>query len=354
MRDKQKEKEDDKELIGLIKKGSQIKAPEQVWQTKVRRIDAFGDFTQASQESGEPYTVSDAMKSAENLVKEHGLKPNQEVTIITEDKGKKVEKKMTLERMSSLRKGDSLYKKLKKDGGWVKFGDEGPDKETVKAVVGGTLLKAAGIIAEKVEEGEIPDSQKKKAAEVVAKCIREWDSIQDQGLDQTRATEAFGALGMTGGSPGGGIYQPFSRYTVGIPWDYIDTQSRIMAAWWFDNVKWRSQYSIVGKYVSLPWAITKYGKKNKKKKKKWKKKVRKFEKMFDLFYINIEDVFDLDNLSIWDIFELEDYGKTKPTGKQYESIKKLMKEQGYFKEQEAIKAAEITRTPQTSDIFKKP
>lgn len=349
-----KEAETDKEFQEKIRLGAQIKGTGQIGFTRLKRIDPFGDF-KAEEKAGDElkqYTVSEAVKSAEHLVRDHGLEESQEVTVITDNgEGETVEEEMTLEDMSKLPKKSRLYSKLKDDGGWVRFKGEDPhtsEDETVKKNVAGVLFKTAGMIAERVEDGRIPKKKGMRAGEIAAKCIRLRDDILENGLDKYGGVQAFGALG------GRGHQQPLQGYQVGTTWDNLDYRSRQVANWFFDNVKYRFSSLIVGKYISTSLSLNKPWKGREKKRKKWKKKVRDFEDLFDIFYVHMEDVFDLDNLSVYEIFDLEDYDKEHPTGKQYRALKKMMEEEGYFKEHEAITSVEITKTHETGDVFKRP
>lgn len=311
---------------------------DEIYEKRIKKVEPFGSFKRIVGETEIPelkstqqYGIADAIKSAEHLVDEHGADPDKKVLVLTQDnKGNPAEKSITLEELSNLSKNKELFKKLKKQGGWIRFGDGGPskpsrgDQEKTQRVLVNTAIKVA-------EESEAEPKRRKEFARFAARCV---NTANDIGV-------GFGAVG------GLDAIKP-ERPDAGLPWNardllgkpYIGKKDKFVADWLADNIKIRMQYAIIGDFLpntSLGW-WEKAQKKRKKKKKHGG--LSELEKLLDIWHIDIEDVFDIEELAKEEEFSL-DYLQEEPSTKRYAILIELMQEEGYEKEAKFLETLKI-------------
>jgi len=350
---KQQEKELDKKIGGVdwtdeTRKLLTIKPrPKFTEKTKKKRATSGGP----GDEQGE-YSMDDVKKYTRNLLSV-GADPQEEVTIVIPGRrGKSVRgEKVTLGEIAGSDGKERWFTEAAKKGGTIEFGGEGPPPDTPPLDPEERTLFtyfATEMGKEGNSLGNTPKEKKRKrkTAEVVSDLISAI--IPDLG-----SMVGHGGTSATYRGRGGrrrrGPAMPMPYR--GPLWFQLDESSRLGHLWFLDNIKYRSQYSVWGHYVSRQWSVIKHWEKSEKI---WKKakKMSDLEKRLDIFHIDIEDVFDLGNLSIEEIYEIEDLEALKPTAKEYQVLQKFMKEEGYVREAEALEAVEAAEEFEPREAYR--
>ena len=213
------------EPYGPFKKGEKKPVP-----IEISEIGLKGDINEVK--------LSDALKEAEKMKKD-GLSGDTIVSLRLPEKhgGLGREKQTTLKKLLQ----PKTREKLRKDfagGGVIILGGEEKVSETSSALglkseqAASTLLKLAGIIAEKSEEE--PGKMRGEYAKSVASILDAVKSlIMGSGEESTTA-------GFLGGDAEG--RKPLRAFK-GPTWYQLDETSKLAAVWWMENVKFRGQYA---------------------------------------------------------------------------------------------------------------
>ena len=359
------EKEDEKEKLEekkrkLFEKSGEIVKSKQAEKdssiSRVLRIEPYASFKKGAKKPSpieieaidlkapiEDMALNDALREAEKM-KADGANLKSPVTLIRDGHR---EEHTTLRELLKPKTRTRLRKDFDK-GGLILFGGGGGGGSSdgsggFKAEhAASTLMKVGGMIAEEWSAKPRLNAGKRRAyAEAVAGVV---DAVR------TVVSPPHGSGTVT--SLGGGAHEALGPAGAfrGPSWYRMDETSKLAAIWWYENMKFRGQYSYVGPLIGYPWGPMKDWKKVEKARRS-KKKYSKLEKLLDIFYINIEDVFEIDHLTAQEIFDLEDFDKKHPTEKQYQAMKKLMKEEGYVEQRQFISAVEHAQKYEPSDSY---
>jgi len=312
---------------------------------RLNRIKPIGDFLVDST------NIDQLPTKAKERISE-GADPKTPVEIIFSSKeGLPVKEELPLEKVAKLDEESRVYKKLESEGGIVDLGAEVSEKHVKLADGGGgdppsikqKTRQALFFVAARTnsilkEQGKNP---KERASKIKPFFDAEVD-VRSDGVSEDKLRLALGKTPTYSGTmmgAGGGMQTLQGLASPDLPsrWYLIGDAARIGFIWMMDQHKFRFQYTILGKHITLPWSRKDYYKERRKKAKKWRK-MSDLEKRLDIFDINLEDIFDVDTLSIEEVFELDDLEKVKPTMDEYRAMTKLMKEEGYYEYAEAASA----------------